>query len=72
MSCPHCDSEHLDRIICVECGEVLGADDRHYYDGRCNDCETAWHARIAYWRAGGCDPMLDAMFGDGSRKEARH
>ena len=67
MPCPHCADEHLDSIICDDCGAVLKDDERHYYAGRCETCERAWHDRISYWRAGGCDPTLDAMFRGGKQ-----
>lgn len=69
MDCPHC-TEHHRRMICVECGNTLTADERHYYDGRCNTCEEEWHAELQYWRAGGCNPVFDALYG--GNDESKH
>lgn len=47
---------------CYECAAVLTAEERHYYAGRCEGCERAWHDRIEAWRKGGPDAEMDAMF----------
>lgn len=47
---------------CQECGAELTQDERHYYQGRCEICESAWHNRIAAWMAGEPDEEFDAAF----------
>ena len=45
------------------CGNVLTADERHWYGTCCEACEEAWNDRIETWRRGGQDADLDTMFG---------
>lgn len=49
--------------ICDECGAQLTAEEKLYYDGNCEECESDMHERIAAWREGAADPELDEMFG---------
>lgn len=51
------------RVICDECGALLTEEEKHYYSGNCEECETAFHERISAWREGEADPELDEMFG---------
>lgn len=47
---------------CVVCGAVLTAEEVHYYDNSCNDCEGDWSDRMDRYRKGAEDPMLDLLF----------
>lgn len=49
--------------ICDECGAPLTEVEKRYYAGNCEECESAFHERIAAWREGDPDPELDEMFG---------
>jgi hypothetical protein len=49
-------------MICADCGSILTDEERHYYERRCEKCETAHHDKISAWRRGGDDPELDAVF----------
>ena len=49
-------------IICEQCGARLSDDERHYYGGRCEDCERdAWEA-LQRWKAGEANTLLDRKF----------
>jgi len=52
----------MEVFICSDCGSVLTDEERHYYLGRCENCERAWHDQISAWMKGGDNPLLDAMF----------
>lgn len=49
--------------VCVACFKLLTDEERHYYEYRCEACEQKFSARLAYWRQGGADTELDALFG---------
>ena len=51
---------------CVACLKPLTAEERHYYEYRCEACEGKWFERVAAWRNGGADAELDGYFGDKS------
>lgn len=48
--------------ICVDCLEPLSPGEAHWYGYRCEVCEGLWSERIAEWRRGAYDPMLERTF----------
>ena len=44
---------------CIDCGNALTEEERHYYEYRCEGCEVFRHERIQAWRRGSIDPELD-------------
>ena len=56
------DDTGQDCARCVMCGVVLTAEEIHYYDASCNDCEGEWEDRMRRYREGAEDPMLDLLF----------
>lgn len=54
----------MERLMsCSDCGNALTDEELHYYLGRCEKCERAYHDRIDAWRAGGDDTEFDEAFG---------
>lgn len=57
---------------CVACGNLLTAEEREFYAGRCGRCEQAWSDRMGAWMKGAPEPEMDAWFGaksDAQQKE---
>ena len=44
---------------CIACLKVLTAEERHYYEYRCETCEGKWHERLRKWIDGGEDWEID-------------
>jgi hypothetical protein len=44
---------------CCDCGRELTAEEIHYHETRCNDCEGVWLDAIETWRHGGRNDYLD-------------
>lgn len=44
------------------CGNVLTAEERHWYGTCCEVCERRWGDRMDAWSNGGTDLELDEMF----------
>ena len=45
---------------CKECGVRLEHDEIEYLEDRCESCERLAHERLAAWREGAHDPLMDA------------
>lgn len=50
--------------VCLMCLKPLSAEERKYYEYRCEPCEGKAWARLQRWKAGAKDAELDALFGD--------
>lgn len=48
---------------CRECRREMTGIEMVYYRDRCEECESAWNARVERWRHGGEDAELDRRFG---------
>jgi hypothetical protein len=48
--------------ICEDCGSVLTDTERHYYERRCEQCESAWSERMTAWQKGAEDDEMDALY----------
>ncbi len=48
--------------LCMECGEVLTAEEIRYYGKTCNACEQARSDRLCAWMKGADDADLDEAF----------
>lgn len=57
-------------MICDDCGIVLTAAERYYYEYRCESCERTAHQELVAWRNGEHNPKFDAMFG--GQEEVAH
>lgn len=44
------------------CGQVLKAEERHYYGDTCERCVREWGERIDIWKNGGEDPEFDNIY----------
>lgn len=52
----------VETLICLSCSSVLTAEEREYYEYRCEKCEREWFERIQAWLNGAADKELDACF----------
>lgn len=49
-------------LICEDCGDTLTAEERHYYEYRCEGCETEWSNTMTRWRRGEDNLALDVLY----------
>lgn len=62
-------SDGIGKPKCDDCGEDLTAEERHYYEHRCELCEVKSLARFTAWRKGADDPELDALYDGPKRRQ---
>lgn len=48
--------------FCIDCDELLTAEEQKYYEFRCEICERLLMTRLKNWREGKADTELDTMF----------
>ena len=48
--------------ICADCGQPMTAAEAHFYEVRCEGCESEDLARYQAWRHGAEDPELDTLY----------
>lgn len=48
--------------LCQECNQYLTNEEIHYYETRCERCETEWLEEIEAWRNGKENETFDRLY----------
>jgi hypothetical protein len=54
----------MKQCLCDDCAQPMTVEEIHYYERRCEQCESAWSERMGKWMRGEIvEPELDQIFG---------